>query len=144
MGPGYLTLPLLPKTWNLGTYPSPTPPDMGSWSLTLPLLPQTWNLDTYSLPLLPQTWNLGTYSSPYSSRHGSCVATLSPTPPDMGPWYSPILLTFGGHHWRPVQTCLLRDPPPFPSPVLTSSGGHRNACKWQASSTHATGMLSCL
>ena len=34
-------------------------------------------------------------------------------PPNMGPRYlPPPLLTFGGHHWRPVQTGSLEDLPP--------------------------------
>ena len=35
----------------------------------------------------------------------------------------PLLLTSGGDHWRPVQTCSLED---LPSLVLTSSGSHRS------------------
>ena len=27
--------------------------------------------------------------------------------------YPLLLLTSGGHHWRPVQTCLLEDYPPL-------------------------------
>ena len=43
----------------------------------------------------------------------------------------PLLLTSGGHHWRPVlQTCSLEALPP-PPPVLTYSGGHRS--RWYAS-----------
>ena len=41
------------------------------------------------------------------------------------------LLTYGGHYWRPVQTCSLEDLPP-PALVLTSSGGHHNIYSWQA------------
>ena len=82
---------------------------------------------------------------------------LPPPPRDMEPGYlpptcawdlgaytpSPLLLTSGGHHWKPVQTWSLEDlPPPLP-PVLTSSGGHWNMYSWQAGGTHPTGMLSC-
>ena len=49
------------------------------------------------------------------------------------------LVTSGSHHWRPVKTYSLEDPPP---PVLTSSG-HRSTYDWQASSTHLTEILSC-
>ena len=35
-----------------------------------------------------------------------------------------LLLTSGGHHWRPVQNCSLEDVPTLH--VLTSSGGHQN------------------
>ena len=80
-------------------------------------------------------------------------------PPDMGPriplpsplpctppsghrtWNapSPPLVTFGGHHWRPVQTCSLW------------AWGHTHPVPWcwhlvvatEAGSTHPTGMLSC-
>ena len=40
--------------------------------------------------------------------------------------YPPMLLTSGGHHWRPVQTPSLDD---FPPPVLTSSGGVKRAVR---------------
>ena len=76
----------------------------------------------------------------------------SPLPPDIIPdTYSPplpldirtvtyplpLVLTCGGHHWIPFQTCSLEDlPAPPPPPVLTSSDGHR------AGGTHPTGMLS--
>ena len=35
-----------------------------------------------------------------------------------------LLLTTGGHHWRPVHTCSLEDLPPLQHTVLTPSGGH--------------------
>ena len=34
----------------------------------------------------------------------------------------PLLMTSGGHHWRPVQTCSLQDPPPTHTLMLTSGG----------------------
>ena len=34
---------------------------------------------------------------------------------------APLLVTSGGHHWRPVQKCSLEDPP-LPLLVLTSGG----------------------
>ena len=36
----------------------------------------------------------------------------------------PMVLTSGVHHWRPVQTFSLE----ALTPILTSSGGHRNMC----------------
>ena len=44
-----------------------------------------------------------------------------------------LLLTSGGHHWRPVQTCSFEGQPP---PVLTTSDGHRNMYSWQVDGTH--------
>ena len=38
---------------------------------------------------------------------------------DLGPTL--LLLTSGGQHWRPVQTCSLEDPTPA---GVTSGGGH--------------------
>ena len=95
-----------------------------------PLLPQTRDPLTHPPPFL-QTWNLGTYPSPYSPRHGTWVFPLCY-------WHSVVIT---GDLFKPVH---LRTYLPFPSPVLTFSGDHRNACKWQARSTHATRMLSCL
>ena len=34
---------------------------------------------------------------------------LNPTPPPPRPGPNPLLVTPGGHHWRPVQTCSLED-----------------------------------
>ena len=42
-------------------------------------------------------------------------------------WGPALLLTSGGDHWRPVQTCSFEDLPPL---VLTSSGSHRS--RWYA------------
>ena len=48
----------------------------------------------------------------------------------------PLLVTSGGHPWRPVQTCSLQD---LPTPlVLTSSGGPTI----KASGMYPTGMVS--
>ena len=39
---------------------------------------------------------------------------IKPDEPTLPP--QPLLLTSGGHHWKPVQTCSLEDlPPPTPS-----------------------------
>ena len=73
-------------------------------------------------------------------RHLPASLPLSPAPF----WTSdlatlPFLMTSGGHHWRPIQTCSLEklsDPQTRPPPVLTSSGGHR------VGDIHLTGMLS--
>ena len=65
------------------------------------------------LSLYPQTWDQGTY---------------------------PLLLTTGGHYWRPIQTCTLED---LALQVLVPSGGHKNTYSWQADGTHPTGMFSC-
>ena len=53
--------------------------------------------------------------------------------PDMGPHWTgttlPLLVTFGGHQWRLVQTCSLQDTLP---PVLTSGiyWSTYSQCKW--------------
>ena len=50
------------------------------------------------------------FCPPWTSDHG----TSCPSP-------TPLLLTSGGHHWRPVQTCS----PEIPIPSgVTSGGGH--------------------
>ena len=36
--------------------------------------------------------------------------------------WGPTLLTSGGHHLKPVQTCSLEDLPPFPSVLYPDSG----------------------
>ena len=43
-------------------------------------------------------YGYGTWIPPPSPRHGT--------------WISYLLLTSGGHHWRPVQTCSLEYLPP--------------------------------
>ena len=83
-----------------------------------------WCVGTWYLPLLP----IG--PSP-DTRHGTYNL-------------APLLLTSGGHHWRPVQTCSLENIPPPLISVLTSSGGHENTYSWQAGITHPIGMLSLL
>ena len=87
-------------------------------------------------PPLPWTSDLGTY---LHIRPGDLCATPWHQTWDLPP---PLLLTSGGHHWRPVQTCSLEDLP-LPQPVLKSSGGHRNMYSWQMGGTHPIGMLSC-
>ena len=78
------------------------------------------------------------HSYPQAPRYQTWNLHL-PLSPDMGP--TPLLLTSGGHHWRPVQTCLLEN---IAQLVLTPSDNHRNMYCWQAVSTHPTGMPSCL
>ena len=36
------------------------------------------------------------------------TSDLGPPPPGHQTW-DPLLLTSGGHHWRPVKTCSFRD-----------------------------------
>ena len=97
-------------------YLSVSPPDNRHGnrpSLPLPPLPWTSDLGTYP-PLRNQTWG-------------------SP----------PLLVTSGGHHWRPVQTCSFGDNPP---PLRATSGsGNWNWSMYgfQAGSMHPPGMLSC-
>ena len=53
-------------------------------------------------------------------RYPSCIGPHCTGPPGSGPscrhgtWgpSMPLLVTTGGHHWRPVQTSSLEDPPP--------------------------------
>ena len=54
---------------------------------------------------------------------------------------TPLLVTFGGEHWRPLQICSFNDPLP-----ATCGGGHWNwsAISWQLGGTHPTGMISFL
>ena len=64
----------------------------------------------------PSAWTsyLGTY--PYYWHLVVITGDMGPTPPryqTLGPIPLPLLLTFGGHHYRPVQTCSLED---LPSP----------------------------
>ena len=61
----------------------------------------------------------------------------------MGPGYlHHLLLTFGGHHWRPVQTWFTWGPPHTPQywHLVVAT---KNTWSWQAGGTHPTGMLSC-
>ena len=55
-------------------------------------------------------WEVGTLPA---SRDSHMVGYLPP--PDIRPGYLPLLLTSGGHHWRPVQTVHLRSYPPPPN-----------------------------
>ena len=61
---------------------------------------------------------VGTSHASWDSSYGTIP--LSPRPGDL--LSTPLLLTSGGHHQRPVQTCSLEDLPILP--VLTSSGNH--------------------
>ena len=54
----------------------------------------------------------------------------------------PLLVTYGGHHWKPVLTSLLDLTVQPPALVLTFSGHHRSMYGWQGGGTHPTGMLS--
>ena len=57
----------------------------------------------------------------------------------------PLLVTSGGHHWRPVQTFSFgfTVQGPNPSPMVLTSGGHQSTYSWQAGGTHPTEELSC-
>ena len=44
---------------------------------------------------------------------------MGPPPPPPAP--APLLVTTGGHQWRPVQTCSLEDPPRSHTPPLPAS-----------------------
>ena len=50
-----------------------------------------------------------------------------------------LSVTSGGQDWKPVQTCLLQDPP-----LVLTSGGYWSTYGWQTDGTYPTGMLSCL
>ena len=60
----------------------------------------------------------------YASWDRSNSGVPPPLPLDIRPGYLPPLLTSGGYHWRPVQTCSL-EALPWGTLVLTSIGGHR-------------------
>ena len=113
--------PLPMMHWDMGT-PLPSPRH-GTWVPTPSLLPRRCDLRTY---LLPFTQEMG----PGYLLSRPCYWHLLVITGDMGP--TPLLLTSGGHHWRPVQTCSLKDLPP---PVRTPSGGHRSG--WYASYLNA-------
>ena len=84
-----------------------------------------------------QQWNH--HWTPDMEPTPSNLPTSSHTP-HMRPTPSPpLLLTSGGHHCWPVQTCSLEDLPLVP----TSSGGHWNIYGWEVSGMHPTVMLSC-
>ena len=60
----------------------------------------------------------------------------------MGPTPTP-LLTSGGHHWRPVQTCLLEDLHPSWYWHLVVATETHSITNYQEDGTHLTWMLSC-
>ena len=76
-----------------------------------------------------------TIPSPLDSKHAypsqSCSWTLDMAPPGLDP--ASGLVTSGGQHWRPVQTCAFEDPP---HPRARYNGG-------QEDRMHSTGILSC-
>ena len=98
------------------------------------------------------SWCIRPHCTGSPSRHGALpqLALVSPSPPDMGlgPQSLPhLLVTSGGHHWRPVQTCsldLIVQAPPSPPPLLLTFGGHQSTYSWQVDGMHPTGMLSCV
>ena len=89
-------------------------------------------------------WCLGShFTRPHSpssptSRQTSDVETNGPrpTPPqsDLEPsWPCPLLLTFGGQHWRPHQTRLLEDNPPLEQHLVVVLKHVRFASGWYES-----------
>ena len=63
---------------------------------------------------------------------------VHPLPPGHGTWDTnplPLLVTSGGHHWRPVQTEHTYPQCSPPPPVLISTGGYRRG--WYASHWNA-------
>ena len=104
-----------PLPWYIGPHctvpPGPIPPPSRHWT------------------------TLGQASPVRRSQHDICWP--QPWPLDMGLHIKPqatgpLLVTSGGHHWRPLQTCSLEDPLPS---VLTSSG---EGCTVGASRLHAS------
>ena len=98
------------------------------------------------IPCARYPWCIGTHCT-YPTDMGPGYLPFLCPPPDLGPGYLPLhlfclLLTPGGYHGRPVQTCSLEDLPLF-VPVLTPSGGHWNTYGWQLGGTHSIRMLSC-
>ena len=73
-----------------------------------------------------------------------CLSVQGPTPiaPGHQTWDSlkltSLLVTPAGHHWKPFQTCSLKDPL-----LVMTSGGYRSTHSWQAGGTHIAEMLSC-
>ena len=67
--------------------------------------------------------------------HDALEPTVQDPPPTWHPRYP--LVTSGGHHWRPVQTCSLQAPL-----GLTSGGCWSEWWSAQADGTHPTGMFS--
>ena len=64
--------------------------------------------------------------------HGTWYPSGPSSPPDTGPPGSAPapLVTYGGHHWRPAQTCSLDLTVQGPT-----SGGHQSTYGWQAGGT---------
>ena len=76
------------------------------------------------------------------SRH--VTPSHHPTKCGGPPWPCPLLVTYGGYHWRPVQTYLWDLTVQISQMVLTS-GGHRSMYGWQVGAgMHLTRMFSCV
>ena len=67
----------------------------------------------YPLDLRHQTWDPLPAPAPHPLPIHQTWDPPSPSTLDIryGPPPRPPLVTFGGHHWKPVQTCSLEDPP---------------------------------
>ena len=68
------------------------------------------------------------YTSPYRTSQPPGDQTWDPLQP-----CPPLLVTSCGNHWRPVQTCSLKSPPPTSTDIRWSPKPLRLACGWHAS-----------
>ena len=76
-----------------------------------------------------------------STRYGTFLDRDTPASRHGPHWTgTPLLVTYGGHHWRPVQTCSLQDCSPTSAFIWWPLKYVRSA---QAGGTHPTVMLSC-
>ena len=119
------TYPPINGPWNWPTYRNP------SWSNFIHYYPPTKLREGNAF--IRVCLSAGVPMWPLSLMHWTSLCRSYPFPPDMGsqdPLVFP-LVTSGGHHWRPVQTCSL----PERSLVLTSSGEIHRVCAsmWYAS-----------
>ena len=72
-----------------------------------------------------------------SSAHGT---SLYRTPQYQSQSHPFLVVTSGGQDWRPVQACLLEDPPPTSADIWWLL---KSVWSAQAGGTHPIGMLSC-
>ena len=79
-------------------------------------------------------WCIGPHCTDPHSGHGTSLDWTS----------TPLLMTSGGHHWRPVQTCSLQEPP-LPTATGTDIWSLLKYVRLvQAGRTHSTGMQTCV
>ena len=116
-----------------------------------------WGGPMWALPMI------GTYlpHSP-SPRHGTCLPTPIPLPPNMGPVYLPrppspkhgtcvpipsLHMPLATDVWlSSLKTCsnmFTWGPTPRPTLVLTPNGSHWNTYSYQVGGMHPAGMLTC-